>query len=173
MGVAAGDARENLEKNGAALFLTADSLQLIPGLMTTGYIPRQTDFEEVGIALKTIDAQNRLVSDHMDDDISVIGAVKGKGLIILSGCSHAGIINITKQAIALSGIPEVVAVIGGLHLVEAPRERIEKTADALHSLVTGSVYAGHCTGFNAQVELRKKFGARFTPLQTGNTFEFA
>jgi 7,8-dihydropterin-6-yl-methyl-4-(beta-D-ribofuranosyl)aminobenzene 5'-phosphate synthase len=139
--------------------------------MTTGYVTRQTDFEEVGIALKTINAKNELVSDPMNDDISILVAVN-KGLVVLSGCSHAGIVNITKQAIAMSGIDNVIAVIGGLHLVEAPMDRIEKTVKALHSMVKGSIYAGHCTGFNAQVELRKQFGMRFMPLQTGNYFEF-
>lgn len=172
VGITSDDAKSNLEKIGAAFFLTADPLQLMPGLATTGYIQRQTDFEEVGIPLKTIDTQNHLVQDPMNDDISVIGAVKGKGIVILSGCSHAGIVNITKHAIAMSGISEVTSIIGGLHLVEAPMERIVKTVDALDSLVVGSIYAGHCTGFNAQVELRKKFGTRFMPLQTGNYFEY-
>ena len=172
VGVMSSDARSNLEKMGASFFLTADSLQLMPGLVTTGYIQRQTDFEEVGIPLKTIDTQNRIVQDSMNDDISVIGAVKGKGLVILSGCSHAGIVNITKHAIAISGISEVASIIGGLHLIEAPMDRIVKTVEALDSLGAGSIYAGHCTGFNAQVELRKKFGTRFLPLQTGNYFEF-
>jgi 7,8-dihydropterin-6-yl-methyl-4-(beta-D-ribofuranosyl)aminobenzene 5'-phosphate synthase len=173
VGVMSGDSEMNLRNNGATLFLTADPVQFMPGLMTTGYIKRQTDFEEVGIALKTIDANSQLVSDTMDDDISVIGAVKGKGLVILSGCSHAGIVNITKQAIDMSGIKDVAAVIGGLHLIEASMERIEKTVEALALLVNGSVYAGHCTGFNAQVELRKKFGNRFMPLQTGSLFHFS
>lgn len=53
----AGDSEENLIKNGASLFLTPDPVQLLPGLMTTGYVTRQTDFEEVGIALKTINAK--------------------------------------------------------------------------------------------------------------------
>jgi 7,8-dihydropterin-6-yl-methyl-4-(beta-D-ribofuranosyl)aminobenzene 5'-phosphate synthase len=172
VGITSEDAKTNLEKSGATFFLTADSLQIMPGLTTTGYIQRQTDFEEAGIPLKTIDTQNHLVQDPMHDDISVIGAVNGKGIVILSGCSHAGIVNITKQAIAMSGILEVASIIGGLHLVEAPMERIVKTVDALHSLVGGSIYAGHCTGFNAQVELRKKFGTRFLPLQTGNYFEY-
>ena len=167
----AGDSEENLKKNGASLFLTPDPVQLLPGLMTTGYVTRQTDFEEVGIALKTINAKNELVSDPMNDDISILAAVN-KGLVVLSGCSHAGIVNITKQAIVMSGIDNVIAIIGGLHLVEAPMDRIEKTVDALHSMVKGSIYAGHCTGFNAQVELRKQFGMRFMPLQTGNYFEF-
>jgi len=173
VGVMSGDSRAAIEENGGRLFLSADPIQLMPGFMTTGYIPRQTDFEEVGIPLKTIDTENRLVQDPMKDDISLIAAIKGKGLIILSGCSHAGIVNITKQAIAMSGITEIDTIVGGLHLVEAPIERIAKTVDALGSLVAGRICAGHCTGFNAQVELRKKFGERFSPLQTGMNFEYS
>jgi 7,8-dihydropterin-6-yl-methyl-4-(beta-D-ribofuranosyl)aminobenzene 5'-phosphate synthase len=172
VGVMSGDSRVSIENNGGYLFLTTDPLQIMPGLTTTGLIPRQTDFEEVGIPLKTIDSDNRLVQDPMNDDISLIAVLPDKELVILSGCSHAGIVNITKQSISISGIHQVRAVIGGLHLVEAPMDRIIKTVDAMHTLVEGSIYAGHCTGFNAQVELRKKFGDRFAPLQTGMKFDF-
>jgi len=78
VGVMAGDSRQELEANGACLFLTADPLQLLPGLTTTGYIPRTTDFEEVGIPLKTIDSEGKVVMDPMNDDISVIAALKGR-----------------------------------------------------------------------------------------------
>ncbi|MBN2051432.1 MAG: MBL fold metallo-hydrolase [Spirochaetales bacterium] len=172
VGVMAGDVQTAIEENGGRLFLTTDPLQLMPGITTTGYVPRQTDFEEVGIPLKTIDQDNRLVSDSMKDDISVIAALEDKGLVILSGCSHAGIVNITKHSLELSGIKRVNTIIGGLHLVEAPMERIQKTVNALHDLKVESVYAGHCTGFNAQAELRKKFADSFIPLQTGMRFEF-
>jgi len=172
VGIMPNDAKSNLEKLGAILFLTADPLQLMPGLITTGSVPRQTDFEEVGIPLKTIDSSNHVVQDIMEDDISVIAAVKGRGLVILTGCSHAGIVNITKHAIALTGISKVAAIIGGLHLIEAPMERITKTVDALYSMGVESVYGGHCTGFDAQVEFRKKFGTRFKPLHTGDSLEF-
>jgi len=172
VGVIPNDARSNLEKLGAILFLTADPLQLMPGLITTGYVLCQTDFEEIGIPLKTIDSSYHVVQDIMEDDISVIAAVKGRGLVILTGCSHAGINNIAKHAIALTGISKVAAIIGGLHLIEAPMERIARTVDALYSLGVESIYGGHCTGFNAQVEFRKKFGTRFKPLHTGDFFEF-
>jgi len=172
IGVTLNDARANLERLGARLFLTADPLQLMPGLTTTGYVPRQTDFEEVGISLKTIDEANRVVQDNMKDDISVVASVKGRGLVILTGCSHAGIVNIAKHAIAITGTSKIAAIIGGLHLIEAPIDRIMKTVDTLYSMGVESVYGGHCTGFNAQFEFRKKFGTRFAPLHTGDLFEF-
>lgn len=172
VGVMAGDTRPAIEEQGGRLFLTSDPLQLMPGLSTTGYVKRQTDFEAVGIPLMTIDDEGRLVQDTMRDDISVVAGFKGRGLVILSGCSHAGIVNIVKHSAALRGDDAVRAIIGGLHLVEAPMERITKTVEALGGMKIESVFAGHCTGFNAQAELRKKFGERFQPLQTGMRFEF-
>ncbi len=172
VGVMSPDSRAAIEGQGGCLFLTADPLQLMPGLTTTGYVKRQTDFEEVGIPLKTIDEAGRLVQDPMKDDISVIAAVKGKGLVVLTGCSHAGIVNIARHSIEMSGIKDVDTIVGGLHLVEAPMDRIVKTVDALGGMKIGKVYAGHCTGFNAQAELRKKFGDRFAPLQTGMRLNF-
>jgi len=173
VGVQSGDSRAAIEAQGGCLFLTSNPLQMMPGLTTTGYVKRQTDFEEVGIPFKTIDAEGRLIQDPMKDDISIIAAIKDKGLVILSGCSHAGIVNITRHSTALSEIEDVDTIIGGLHLVEAPIERIVKTVDVLSQLKIGKVYAGHCTGFNAQVELGKKFGERFSPLQTGMKLEYS
>ena len=172
VGVMALDSRAAIEEQGGRLFLTSDPLQLLPGLMTTGYVKRQTDFEEVGISLKTIDENGGVIPDPMKDDISVMAAVGDKGLVLLTGCSHAGIVNIVRHATEVSGIGNVDTIIGGLHLVEAPTDRITKTVEALKSLNVGTVFAGHCTGFDAQVELRKTFGERFQPLRTGMHFEF-
>lgn len=172
VGVLAGDTRTEIEASGGLLFLTSDPLQLMTGLSTTGYVARRTDFEEVGIPLRTIDGEGLLVEDPMKDDISVIAVLPGGKLVILTGCSHAGIVNIARHAVDLTGIKDIRAILGGLHLVEAPMDRILKTVDALAGLSIESVFAGHCTGFNAQAELRKKFGERFQPLQTGMRFEY-
>jgi len=139
--------------------------------VTTGYFARSNDFEDPGIVAKTFDHDARVVPDLMKDDISVVAATKDKGLIILTGCGHAGIVNIVNHAIAMTSIPEVHLLMGGFHLVNASQERIEKTVNMLDSLVGGSVYAGHCTGFDAEVALRSRFKDRFLPLQTGMRFE--
>lgn len=172
VGVLAGDTRAEIEAAGGLLFLTSDPLPLMTGLSTTGYVTRRTDFEEVGIPLRTIDGEGRLVEDPMKDDISVTAVLPGGKLVILTGCSHAGIVNIARHSLDLTGLKDIRAILGGLHLVEAPMDRITKTVDALGEMSIDSVYAGHCTGFGAQAELRKKFGDRFQPLQTGMKFEF-
>jgi len=170
VGVMEGDKKEDIEAAGGTLFLTRDPLELMPGLVTTGEVQRVTDFEEVGIALYTAH-DGELQSDAMIDDISLVARVKGKGLVIITGCSHAGIVNIVKQAVAITGTDEVHGIIGGFHLIEAPVDRIRKTAQALKEFNPDWVYAGHCTGFKAQVELFQILEDRFSPLHTGIILE--
>jgi 7,8-dihydropterin-6-yl-methyl-4-(beta-D-ribofuranosyl)aminobenzene 5'-phosphate synthase len=172
VGVMNSDSKEKINESGGTLFLTGDSLQIMPGLITTGEVPRQTDFEEVGMPLETITGDDRIAEDEMEDDLSVLANVRGKGIVVLSGCSHAGIVNIVKHSVEITKVNKIRAVLGGLHLIEAPLERIQKTARALSKFDIGLIPAGHCTGFEAQVELYNTFKKRFLPLHTGMKFEF-
>jgi 7,8-dihydropterin-6-yl-methyl-4-(beta-D-ribofuranosyl)aminobenzene 5'-phosphate synthase len=170
VGVMPGDNRPNIEEAGGLLFLTTDPFPFVPGLVTTGEVRRQTDFEEVGIALFTL-ADGQVVQDTMKDDISVLGQVRDKGLVIVTGCSHAGIVNIVKHSVAMTGENRIAAILGGFHLLAASEERIGKAVAALSQFDTGMISAGHCTGFKAQMALYQTFKERFKPLQTGMVFE--
>ena len=170
VGVMQGDKAEDLRAAGAELVLVSGPLQLMPGLSTTGEVPRVTDFEEVGIALSTLDENGRVVPDSMPDDLSLAARIEGKGLVIITGCSHAGIINILKHTAAPG--ERIEGVIGGLHLVEASEERIEKTASALAGFSPSLVAAGHCTGFRAQAAFYAKFGNQFATMGSGTVFRF-
>ena len=170
VGIMPGDSREEIEKAGGRLLLTKKPVSLMSGITTTGEVKRQTDFEQVGIALKTIQ-NGEVVDDQMLDDISVVANVKGKGLVIVTGCSHAGIVNIARHAIKLTGLEKIEGIIGGLHLIDAPDDRIKRTVEELSKLNPEWICAGHCTGFKAQVELYLAFRERFSPLHTGMQFE--
>ena len=170
VGIMPGDSKAELEKAGGSLSLTKDPFVIMPGIITTGEVKRQTDFEEVSIRLKTIE-NGMVVDDLMLDDISVVANVKDKGLVIITGCSHAGIINIANQATEVSGDNKIEGIIGGLHLVEASDTVIKRTVEELSKLNVAWINAGHCTGFKAQVELHLAFGENFLPLHTGMQFE--
>ena len=170
VGIIQSDSREEIEKADGSLFLTKDPLTLMPGITTTGEVKRQVEFEEVGIELKTIE-NGKIRDDTMLDDISVVANVKEKGLVIVTGCSHAGIVNIVKQAIELTGCDKIEGIIGGLHLIDASDTRIKRTVEELSKLNLAWICAGHCTGFKAQVELYLAFKERFSPLHTGMKFE--
>jgi len=167
VGVMAGDDEGRLREAGADLFLCADPLRLMPGLFTTGEVPRRTDFEEVGIGSLATLENGHLEKEEMLDDISLVARVRGKPPIVMTGCSHAGIVNILKHVSGMCGSRTFENVIGGLHLVEAPDERIRKTCEALKGFDIKAIMAGHCTGFRAQAALYGAFGKAFVPLQTG------
>jgi 7,8-dihydropterin-6-yl-methyl-4-(beta-D-ribofuranosyl)aminobenzene 5'-phosphate synthase len=173
VGVMDGDRQADIENSGGSLSLTKNPLEIMPGLFTTGEVERTTDFEEVGISLSTIE-NGQVKPDLMLDDISLIANVKEKGVVIATGCSHAGIVNIAKQAVKLVGTDKIHGIIGGFHLIEATgsvKDRIKKTAQALKKFDPDWIYAGHCTGFLAQVEFYNTFKDRFTPLNTGMIVE--
>lgn len=170
VGIMQSDSKEEIEKAGGRLFLGRDPVEIMPGIMTTGEVRRQTEFEEVGIELKTI-ANGRVADDQMLDDTSVTANIRGKGLVIVTGCSHAGIVNIVRHAMELAGCDQIEGVVGGLHLVDAPDARRKRTIEELSRLNAKWICAGHCTGFKAQVELYLALGERFSPLHTGMRFE--
>lgn len=167
VGVMSGDAEPRIREAGGTLYLSADPLAVMPGLFTTGEISRTTDYEEVGIGgLSTIE-DGRVKPDGMADDLSIVAKVRGQAPLVLTGCSHAGIVNILKQAASMCGTKEFSNVIGGFHLVEASDERIEKTCEGLAGFKLRKLTPGHCTGFRAQAAMYSRFGAAFTPLRTG------
>jgi len=95
--------------------------------------------------------------------------VKDKGLVIIAGCSHAGIVNIMKQTRRITGIDKIAAVIGGFHLRIAGEEQLSKTVEELSK--AGLVCAGHCTGFGALKAISEEMGDRFKLLQCGTRLE--
>ena len=170
VGVMPEDSQPRIEEAGGLLFQPTDPFPFVPGLITTGEVRRQTEFEEVGIALFTL-AGGRVVQDTMKDDISLVAQVRDKGLVIVTGCSHAGIVNIVKHSVEMTGERRIAAILGGFHLLSASEERIGKTVAALSQFDIELISAGHCTGFKAQAALYQTFKDRFKPLQTGMTFE--
>ena len=167
VGVMSGDSGDKLRAAGAELYLTTDPLELMPGLFTTGEVKRQTEYEEVGIGgLATIE-DGRVKQDGMPDDLSVVARVRGHAPLVMTGCSHAGIVNIVKQVASMCGTREFENVIGGFHLIEASEDRIKKTVAGLAEFKLKAIMPGHCTGFRAQAAMYTAFGKAFTNLQTG------
>ncbi|HUW71515.1 MAG TPA: MBL fold metallo-hydrolase [bacterium] len=167
VGVMSGDSEDKLRAAGAELYLVTDPLELMPGLFTTGEVKRQTDYEEVGIGgLATIE-DGKVKADSMPDDMSIVARVRGHAPIVMTGCSHAGIVNIVKQVSSMCGTHEFENVMGGFHLIEASENRIKKTVAGLSEYQMKAIMPGHCTGFRAQAAMYAAFGKVFTPLQTG------
>jgi len=162
------ETKEETEKYGAEWILDSQPIKLMEGVTTTGEILKEerVDFEkEVTLGLYTIE-DGMIIRDEMLDDISLVIRTGG-GLVIVSGCSHAGIVSITKKAKQITGSHEVKAVVGGYHLIDAEDERIEKTVKNLRELEVKKIYTGHCTGLKAECKFFREFGGRFEKLHSG------
>ncbi len=105
------------------------------------------------------------------DDMSLIINVKNWGLVILTGCSHAGIVNIMKQSRKITDVDKIVAVIGGFPLRAAGEEQLINTVEELAR--AEMVCAGHCTGFKAMKAISDKLEGRFSLLQCGKIIKFS
>ena len=168
-GVQAEDGRTEIEAAGGRLFLSSDPFPLAPGLTTSGEIPRETDFEGPGKRFFTL-SEGQVCQDELADDMAVFALVKGKGIVVVAGCSHSGIVNILKRARSLYPGEPVAGVAGGLHLINGTEEKMGKTLEGVREFEPGWVAAGHCTGFPMQVKLASAFGKAFTPLAVGKKF---
>lgn len=154
----------------AELFLTSEPIQIIEGAYSTGEIEKREEFEKTNLGVYTL-KEGKLVKDELLDDMSL--AIKTQeGLVIVSGCSHAGIVSIVKHAIEITGEDKIRAIIGGFHLIEANKERITKTVEELKKLGVEEVYTGHCTGLKAEAEFLRAYGEKFHKLHAGIVLTF-
>ena len=148
--------------------LAADFREIAPGIFLTGEVPRVTPFERGDAGLCCDDAG--CASDPLPDDQSVVIRSE-KGLVLLLGCCHAGLINTIEHAMAKTGIGTLYAVIGGTHLGFSSASQTEETIHALHRHGLAKICAGHCTGFAVAARLLKEFPRQFHPSHVGYTIE--
>jgi 7,8-dihydropterin-6-yl-methyl-4-(beta-D-ribofuranosyl)aminobenzene 5'-phosphate synthase len=139
-------------------------------LLVTGEVDRTTDFETGMPPAHQAWRDGEWVPDQLvHDDQAVVLHVRDKGLVVLTGCGHAGIVNIVRYAKRLTGVDRVHAVIGGLHLRGGPV--VEPTVAALAAEAPGVVVPAHCTAFAAQHALVAALPDAFRPNAVGSRFE--
>jgi 7,8-dihydropterin-6-yl-methyl-4-(beta-D-ribofuranosyl)aminobenzene 5'-phosphate synthase len=98
--------------------------------------------------------------------------VKGRGLVVISSCGHAGIVNTTRQAMEVSGVKKVHAVMGGFHLFPAGEEYLRQTVAEMQKLNPDAIIPMHCSGPQLTIILRELLGDRLITSTTGTTFQF-
>ncbi len=148
-------------------------LMLDDNILFLGGIPHTTDFEK-GWPLPHCHKDGNEIWDSIEDDTSVVMNLKDKGLIILSGCAHAGIINTIQYAIEVTGIEKIYAVMGGFHLSGPLFEPIiDRTAEELQKFAPAYVIPTHCTGRKAIMEMEKKMPQQFILNMAGTKLTFA
>ena len=162
--------RKQLEQAGAQ-FIWADTLtEIIPGVYISGEIPKYYEFEDVGGDFR-VEVDGQMEKDDLNDDMALI-IDRPQGLIIISGCAHAGFLNTIEHASRLTGKTKILAYIGGTHLMSASSSRLDQTVAALKSYDIDRLIVAHCTGFYAAARLFNELGEKVIKGETGMSFSF-
>ena len=135
------------------LELSREPVYLTERLVFLGEIERTNDFEAKSPMGKIL--EGGIEKDDFLFDDSALAYKSPDGLVIITGCSHAGICNIVEYAKKVCGDDRVVDVIGGFHLLDPPEEQLQGTITYMKSLHPGSVHACHCTDLNSKIALSK------------------
>lgn len=144
--------REKLAAAGAQLQENREPALLRDLALLTGTVAATTPYEKPLPGFKRL-VQGNEEPDPFTDEQALVLNVAGKGLVVIGGCCHPGIINMTRYAQKLTGVSKIAAIIGGFHLTAGGDDLINGTINGLKELNPGLVLAGHCTGFKALTRL--------------------
>ena len=149
--------------------------EIAPGVWLTGPVPRihpERNWGLGGVGGQLRNAAGAMAEDNIPEDMSLVMDT-AEGLVLISGCGHAGIINTIEHARATVRKAPVHSAIGGFHLLIADDARLNWTADKLKEFGLGSLMGAHCTGIEAVYRIRERAGldrARAVVGAVGATF---
>ena len=147
--------KEAIEGWGGQMELGRDPQEVIPGVFTTGEVPRVTPFEGPSDDLFVKEGE-RFLQDEMKDDLSLFIDTP-EGVVVILGCAHAGLINILTHIKDLTGRGHFLTILGGTHLGYLPPSRREEVFKALKDFEIKGIGISHCTGLSTAFSLREHF----------------
>ncbi|MFC2019634.1 MBL fold metallo-hydrolase [Chloroflexota bacterium] len=161
--------RQELESHGAVFRLSTGPVKIADDILTTGEVPRVTDFEDMPTHLMVREG-SRWRRDELKDDQALVIDTE-QGLFVILGCAHRGIINTLYHARQLTGVARIHTVVGGAHLLDASEERVSRTIAVLKELDVQRLGLCHCTSLPAASIIAHEFGDRFFFNNAGNRIE--
>lgn len=157
---------KDIELNGISLRrMEEDTINLTDDIIIFHHFKQSNEFEKLNTRF-VVEEEGQHPIDRFQDEIS-IGIKTDKGLVLIVGCSHIGIVNIISDVAKRIDMP-IYMVIGGTHLVEADDERVDKTIEAFKKFGIEKIAVSHCTGEQAIEKLKNNFNDGFIFNTTGN-----
>ena len=163
--------RDEIERYDVRVESVRAPLLVADGVLLSGEMHEQEAFEPIPDNLR-VERDGAVVPDSFIGEQTLIAHVKGRGLIIVTSCSHRGIVGICRHAARITGVPKVHAVIGGFHLSGLKEERVTRVVDAFRDLEVDWVVPQHCTGLEAMATMLHRLPAEMVPSSVGSTFTF-
>ena len=165
--------RADLESRGIRVELAKEPAVIAGHAITSGQIPRHTDFEMTPPSARVQAAPGaELAKDTFQGELATAYHVQGRGLVVISSCGHAGIVNTTRHFQKITAVEHVHAVVGGWHLAPYSDEITGKTVAALRQINPDFYVPMHCTGFRALAALHRDVPAKLILPATGTRVIF-
>ena len=159
---------ENVEASGFKVTKSKEPLLLLNGdVLFLGQIPRRTSFEK-GLPYAFYEENGQSIWDPTEDDTALVMNLGSKGLVVLSGCAHSGIINTVEYAREITGMNKMHAVMGGFHLTGPAFEPIiDETVRSMKRVGPDYVIPTHCTGRKAVLAFENAMPGQFVANMSG------
>ena len=161
--------RSILESYGAQFVFVQQYQEIAPGLFLTGEIPRCTTFEK-GDPKLVVKGAKGYEQDMIQDDLTVVMET-AQGLVVILGCSHAGLVNILNYVREKTGKSGIYAIIGGTHLAFTSQEQLDETTRMLKACAVQKIGVSHCTGMLPALRMLQEFGEKFFFCPVGTVLE--
>ena len=163
--------KKDLEACGVKIREVLGAMEIIPGGYISGDIERSMPYELPAPGL-LVNRDGALVPDDFKGEQALFFYIKDKGLVIISGCAHAGIVNTVRHIQSITGIQKVHAILGGFHLINATEEKIGNTIADIQSINPDIIAPVHCTGFEAVTAFRDSMPHAFILNTAGTRYIF-
>jgi len=141
------------------------------GVLLSGEMRNPEPYETIPPSLR-MEESSAVVQDTFIGEQTLVANVRDRGLVVVTSCSHRGIVGICRHATRVSGVSKIHAVIGGFHLSGLDTERIDRVVEALRGFEVDYLVPQHCTGAEALVRLAQRMGQELVVSSTGSTFTF-
>jgi len=171
-GIPTGQRKTDILKAGGQVFETTRPVEILPGVLTSGEIKRVNSFEKITWKNITV-IDGKQVRDHILDDQALFINIEKHGVLVLSGCAHAGIINTLQSASEATKTKKLYGFIGGTHLIRPKAERLRETIRKLKEFDLDLISPAHCTGHKSIAALNQAFPKAFVLNYAGRTIDTA
>jgi 7,8-dihydropterin-6-yl-methyl-4-(beta-D-ribofuranosyl)aminobenzene 5'-phosphate synthase len=163
--------RDEIERYDIAVESVRAPLLIADGVLLSGEMHEQEPFEPIPDNLR-VERDGAIVPDSFMGEQTLIANLKGRGLVVVTSCSHRGIVGICRHAARITGVPKVHAVIGGFHLSGLKEERVTRVVDAFRDLEVDWIVPQHCTGLEAMATMMHRLPQEMVPSSVGSVFTF-
>jgi 7,8-dihydropterin-6-yl-methyl-4-(beta-D-ribofuranosyl)aminobenzene 5'-phosphate synthase len=163
--------RQEIERYDVRVEIVEKPTAIAEGVLLSGEMHAQEPFEPIPTNLQ-VERDGVVQPDTFIGEQTLVANVRGRGLVVVTSCSHRGIVGICRNAVRITGEPKIHAVIGGFHLSGLSEDRVTRVVDAFEALELDHLVPQHCTGIEAIATLHHRLPRQIVLSSVGTTFTF-